>query len=65
MTAVILFLALTALLGLASIAGFTYDSRDPEYSLGRVIHSRHAVPEPRVLSGRRGPRSSADRATAF
>lgn len=42
MTVLILFVAFTALLGAAAAAGWSYDSRDPEYGLGRIIDAhRH------------------------
>ena len=37
MTAIAIFLLLTALLGVASARGWTRDSRDPDYSAGRLI----------------------------
>ena len=37
MTAIAIFLLLTALLGVASARGWTRDSRDPEYSAGRLL----------------------------
>ena len=40
MTAIAIFLLLTALLGVASARGWTRDSRDPEYSVGRLIDTR-------------------------
>ena len=40
MTALAIFLLVTALLGVASARGWTHDSRDPDYSLGRLIAPR-------------------------
>lgn len=41
MAAALILLGLIALLGVLSVMGWTVDTRDPEYGLGRVIsHAR-------------------------
>ncbi|HET8581950.1 MAG TPA: hypothetical protein VFL65_01765 [Jatrophihabitans sp.] len=40
MTAVILLLAFFVLLALAAALGFVADSRDPDYSMGRLLTPR-------------------------
>jgi hypothetical protein len=66
--AALIFLAFLIALGIASALGWTYDSRDPEFGLGRVISPREPKASDVVagtLPGDAGPRSSVDRAVAF
>jgi hypothetical protein len=55
-------------LGIAAVLGWTADSRDPDYALGKVLLPRpNSLPTssaPGTLPTS-GPRSSADRAAAF
>lgn len=46
MASLVLFFALTALLGVASVMGWTHDSRDSAYSLGAVLRPRPKPPSP-------------------
>ena len=69
MVALILFAGLLAL-GLATVRGRTHDSRDPEFSMGRVFdwsahRSGSDAPPAGTLPTDPGPRSSVDRAAAF
>ena len=63
--AALVILAAIAALGVAAWRGWLPDTRDPEYSLGKVLEPRgeSAVRPDNVL--RPSPRSSADRAPAF
>jgi hypothetical protein len=63
--AALVVLAVFIALGVAAWRGWLPDTRDPEFSLGRVIdqHRESAAAPDNVL--RPSPRSSADRAAAF
>jgi hypothetical protein len=64
----LLLLGLLIGLGIASYLGYTVDTRDPEYSLGRLLTSRESNAEndgAGNLPVNVGPRSSVDRAAAF
>ena len=52
-------------LGVASVLGWTVDTRDPDYGLGRVLQPRDSDEATGNLRGDAGPRSSVDRAAAF
>jgi hypothetical protein len=47
MAVVLVLIGLFAVLGIAAALGWTPDTRDPEYSLGRVTrpHARPTVPD--------------------
>ena len=69
MVALILLLGLIAL-GVATLREHTHDSRDPEFSLGRVFdwsarRSGSDAPSAGTLPTDPSPRSSVDRAAAF
>jgi hypothetical protein len=65
MLTLLLFLAFFVLLGVVSALGLGADSRDTSYTLAGLRDTQRDATASRVLSGRRGPRSSADRAPAF
>jgi hypothetical protein len=66
--AALIFLVIIIAMGVAALLGWTADSRDPEYSLGKVLAPRadsgRDATEPGTLPSS-GPRSSVDRAAAF
>jgi hypothetical protein len=69
MVALLLLLGVLAL-GVAALRGKTADSRDPEFSLGRVVswgarRSGSDAPPAGTLPTDPSPRSSVDRAAAF
>jgi hypothetical protein len=48
--AALVFLGLFLVLGVLALLGWTADTRDPDYSLGRLL-----LPDPRPGPARRGP----------
>ena len=65
MAALLVFVALLIVLGVAAWRGWLPDTRDPEYSLGKVLQPRGESPARPDNVQRSSPRSSADRAPAF
>jgi hypothetical protein len=49
--AALIFLIIIVGIGIASVLGWTADSRDPDYSLGKLLHPRSNPPRAAMSTG--------------